>query len=295
MRKRSLIFIVLILVAALATILVLVKHSSNKTAAPSPQYISYTGNYTFKIPPNYSVDEKTLPNVQLVYPASEQLNVKTIDEAYSAGVISVQSLNLTDHTIDAFKKYVEGSFVADMKKISSDTKVNYTKNDKWDVAKVTTKKDGKVVRFAYLINDKHPVVIMGQNEPASVKSIEQSIIDIEDSGLNDEQKKVRQAIDNVLLYIKGQKAQDLYNNAATDLRSKNSLSDVTNALNSLGSHSKEPVTFYGTVYTPESAYVGLNFWTPNNHSAPSFFGNLVFKNENGKWKLQQLTLPTSPS
>ncbi len=294
MRKRLILAALVVIVAG--GLFFYHSHSTeNSQAGSGPVYINYTGSYTFRIPDKYSVDEKSVPTVQLVYPSSLQLEVKTVDEAYPVGVISVEALTaLTDHSSPAFKKYVDTTFINEMKKLSSDTKISYSKNYKWDVAKVTTRKDGKVIRFAYLINGKHPAVIIGQNESKSLKAIEQTIIDIEDSGLDSQQKAIRQALDDVLIWVKTQKAQDLYNNAATDLRAKNSLNDVTNALQS--SRYKDTITFYGTVYSPDSASVGLNFWTPNNpQSVPSFFGSLVFKNENGKWKLQQLTLPTSPS
>lgn len=295
MRKsHALIALVIIIAGGLTFYLY---HSNKKSSAgTSPVYISYLGNYAFTIPDNYSVDEKTVPTVQLVYPSSQQVSVKSIDEAYSAGVISVEALSASkDNSSSAFKKYVESTFASEMKKLSPDTKISYSKNDKWDVAKVTTKKDGKVVRFAYLINDKHPAVIIGRDESKPLKSIEQTITDIEESGLNNQQKAIRQSLDDVLLWIKTQKAQDLYNNAAAELRSKSSLNDVTNALNPQASQVKDTITFYGAVYTPDSAYVGLNFWTPAKQTVPTYFGSLVFKNENGKWKLQQMTLPTSPS
>lgn len=294
MPKRIIFISIAVVFTAVSAAAVFIFKKDKGLPSSGSRYISYTGKYVFDVPQNFSVDEKSVADVQLVYPSSQQINANSIDEAYLQGIVSVQAMNISDSSEKGFKSFIEGGFSESLKKITPDIKIAYAKKDKLDIAKVTARKDGKIVRFSYFINAKHPVVITGPVESAAVKSIVQTINNIEDSGLNEEQKKMKQAIDDALLFIKAPKAQELYNNSSKELKGTSSVSDIDSALRKASERMKNALTFYGVLYSGNAFSVGLNFWEPSkNQTAPTAFGNLVFIKEDGAWRLQQMVLPTT--
>ena len=287
---KKLIALLVVLIVAVAGFYI----HGHQTAPKSeyPEYLNFAGNYVFSVPKDYRVDEQAVPGLQLVYIGIQ--TSKTLEDLYKVDGLSLQQISdLSDHSGKAFKKYVNNSFLRDIKKNLStdDVQVKFGKTNGWDVARATVKKDGAQVRFVYLKNGRHPATIVSKNETDAFKKIEQTITDVENSDLKNEQSAIKQSIQTTIQLAKDQKAPELYNGAASELRSKNTQEEVKGALTSATPHLKDNIVISGVTYSPGGFAAGLRFTSISNRDAPPSFGVLVFKKADGQWKLEQLSLP----
>ena len=266
-------------------------HGSNSVRKlDKPEYLSFVGQYVFSVPKDYVVDEQSVEGIQLVYKGA--VTGKTIDQIYADNNISLQPITfLKDHKSDTFKKYVTDTFVPDAKKVlAPDVQTTFTKVDGWDVANVTVKKAGQPLRFIYLKNGQHPVSIVSKEETDPFKKIEQSVTDVEKTDLKQEAAPIKQAVQNIAQIIKDKNAVQLYNQLASDQKSKNSQDQLAKLLAAEEVYSQGAITINGGSYTGNEFASVINFAPLNKDFKPAS-GLITLQKVNGQWKLKGLTLP----
>ncbi len=292
-RKTALILLVII-VAVAAGLFISGRNKGIQVTAGHPEYLNFGGKFVFTIPKSLNVDEQSVPGAELVY--STPLTAKTVDDVYNQNGIALQAISdLTNHSTKAFKDYVNKTFVPDVKKnlSTNDVKVRFGKANGSDNASITVKKSGQQVRFIFLKGGQHPVSVVAKNESDSFKTIEGTITDVEGSDLKSDSDSVKQAIQTNLQLAKAQKAQDLYTAAAPELRSNNTVGDLTNALKNASSFLNQNILVSGGSYNPNQFSAALRFTPIGNDSAQPSYGAVALKKISGQWKLTSLTLPTT--
>ncbi len=266
------------------------RHSTPAGILEHPEYLSFAGNYVFTIPPGNAVDERIVTGLQVVHTGS--LSAKDLDELYRAGGITLQPLTfLADHTKSGFKKYVNQTFIPDIKKsLSADAQLKYTSVGGWDVAKITIRKDNAPLRYVYLKNGRHPVAIVSKDENEAFKKITQTITDVENTDLKTEVSPLKQTVLDAAKLIKDQKAHELYLGATAELRSKSSEADVASALSAVAQYGKGDITIEGGSYNSGEFTVVVNF-APLNRDIKPAPGAMYLDKSEGQWKLKVLQLP----
>ncbi len=275
------------------------KSASNKTGgsqAVSANYINFGGNYVFKVPKDHVVDEQSVPNAQLVYTGN--IEAKTLEDVYRNNGIAVQEIStLTDHTSNAFKKYVNETYVPDLKKnlSPSDVQTNFGKANGADNAKVIAKKDGKIIRYVYIKGGQHPAQVVANAETDAVKEIIQTIVDVESSIFKNEVTSLKQTVEKIAYQVKDKKTQELYSSAAPELREKSTQEELSQALDTATPYRSGSITISGgsSAASDEFASV-IRFVKLDKKDQQPAVGSLVLKKIDGQWKLTLLSLP-SPS
>lgn len=286
-------FIILVLLVA-ATAVVYTRGNNDKISkAEYPQYYNFAGNYVFSVPKTYSVDEQSVPGAQLVY--SGQVTAKTLEDVYNAGGISVYATSdLTDHSAKAFKDYVNKTFVPELKKNLStdDVQVKFSKANGADNAAVTANKDGKALRFIYLKGGQHPATVVAKTQTSAVQKIDETITDLETTPLNKEAEPIKKAAQNAAQLAKDQKAVELYNSSAPELKAKNTQDELTKALQTAALYTSGNITISGGSYAPGEFSSAIRFTTLSKDNQQTAFGSMSLKKIDGQWKLTSLSLPT---
>ena len=286
-------FIILVLLVAIGAV-AYTRGSSNKVAkAQYPQYYNFPGNYVFSIPKTYSVDEQTIPGAQLVY--SGQVAAKTLEDVYAAGGISVYAnSDLTDHSAKAFKSYVNDKYLPELKKdlSVSDVKIKFGKANGADNASITVNKDGKALRFIYLKGGQHPAVVIAKTQTSAVSKIDETITDLETTPLKTEAESIKNAAQNIAQLAKDQKAAELYNISAPDLRAKNTQDELAKALQAAVSYTAGNIIITGSSYAPNEFSSAIRFTTLSKDNPQTSIGSMSLKKVDGQWKLVSLSLPT---
>lgn len=293
-RSRKLLLIILVLLIAVGAGAYINNQNDKKTAkASDPKYLNFAGNYVFSVPKNYTVDEQTVPGAQLVY--FGQITVKTLDDVYNAGGISVYGISdLTDHSSQAFKTYVNDKYLPELKKnlSASDVQMKFDIQNGQDVARVDIKKDGQVFRSVYLKGGQHPAAVIAKQETSAYKDIAQTLTDVENSDIKKETQPIRQSVKITAQLVKDQKAQELYDSAADELRTKNSQDELTKALQTAAPYTAGNITISGVSYTSTEFSAAMRFTKLNQDDQEPVFGLLNYKKIGGQWKLTLLSLPT---
>ena len=286
-------FIILVLLVAVGAIAYF-RGSDGKTAkAEYPQYYNFAGNYVFSVPKTYSVDEQSVPGAQLVY--SGAIEAKTVEDVYNNKGIAVQGIaDLTDHSGKGFKKYVNETFVPDLKKnlSTNDIKIKFGKANGGDNVSITANKDGKTIRFIYLKGGQHPAQVVAKEQSSPVKKITETITDLEKSAIKDEAAPIKQAVQNIAQLAKDQKPAELHSSAAKELRDKNSQTELTNALKTASPYTNGNITISGGSYAPNEFSAAIRFVKLDKNDQLPAFGSMSLKKIDGQWKLQALSLPT---
>lgn len=261
-----------------------------------PEYLSFPGKFVFTIPKSYSVSERSVPGVLIVYPGN--LTAKTLDEAYGADAVALRPVTgLTDHTSAGFKKYVNEVYIPELRKsLATDVQADFASIKESDVARLHVSKAGEPYRFVFLKNGQHPVSVVGKSESDAFKKIEQTVTDVESSDLKNEFAPLSISISQTVQLIKDQKASELYSQAAADLRSKNSETDVYNALKSAAPYMQGTTIIDGGGYNvnPDELAVVINF-VPNTTNGKPASGIMYIDKINGQWALKGLKLPGAPT
>lgn len=258
-----------------------------------PEYVSLGGNYVFTIPKSFSVYDRAIPGVQLLQ--TGDLKPKTLDEAYKTDAIAVLPIiNLKDHNPEAFKKFVNEKYTPDLKKnLSSDVSVDFVKSQGWDAARIFVKKNGQIIRFAYLQNGQHPAQVIGKDETPALAKVAQTITDVENSDLKSEVAPLSQAISDTSLLIKSQQASELYKYMAPDFKAKVSVAELADALRAAEPYTKGAITVNGGGYDGkinEITFV-MTFEPPAQNDSPAS-GVLYLDKINGHWQIKNLKLPS---
>ncbi len=289
-RKTSM--VLLVIIVAVGAGLYLNDHKKKTVDVNGlPEYINFSSNYVFAIPKNYTVDSQSTLGAELIY--SAPLSAKTVEDVYSQNGIAVQGLNIADHSGKAFKDYVNNTFVPDLKKnlSANDVKVQFGKAGGSDNAQVTVRKDGQPQRFIYLKNGQHPASVIAKRETDSFKAIEQTINDLENSDLKNESDGIKQSIQNNVQLAKAQKAQELYNGAAPELRTQSTQAQLTTALGSATPYLSQNIAISGGSYAQGSFSAALRFTPLNQDNPEPALGSITLKKTDGQWKLRALSLP----
>lgn len=285
--------VILVLLVGVGVV-ILLRGNNNKIAKTEyPEYLNFAGNYVFSVPKNYTIDEQSIPSVQLVY--TGQVTAKTLEDVYNAGGISVYAIpDLTDHSAKAFKSYVNDKYLPELKKNLStkDMQVKFGKANEADNAAITVKKEGQQHRFIFLKGGLRPAVIIAKQETDAFKHIEQTLLDVEKSDLKKELDSIKQLIRDTAQLIKDQKAKDLYAAASPELRTKNTQDDLTKALQTATQFTNGNIVISGISYTPNDFSMVIRFTKLDKNDQQPAVGSMVFKKVDGQWKLELLTLPT---
>lgn len=258
-----------------------------------PQYYNFAGNYLFSVPKTYSVDEQTIPGAQLVY--SGQITAKTLEDVYNAGGISLYGISdLTDHSSKAFKKYINDKYLPELKKnlSTNDIQTKFGKASGADNASITVNKDGKGFRFIYFKGGQHPASVIAKSETDTVKKIDKTLTDVEVSVLKNEADPIKKAVKNIAQLAKDQKASDLYNSSAPELKAKNTQEELTKALQAAAPYTGGNITISGGSYNPNEFSSAIRFTTLSKDNPQTVFGSMILKKVDGQWKLVSLSLPT---
>ncbi|HWZ65205.1 MAG TPA: hypothetical protein VNX65_00225 [Patescibacteria group bacterium] len=269
--------------------------TSKVEAYQYPEYISLGSNYVFTIPKSLNVYDRAVPGIQILY--AGDLTTKTLDEAYQHGGIAVRPISgLTDHSASAFKKYVNDTYVPDLKKnLATDVSAQFDTNNGSDVAQVTVKKNGQQLRFIYLKNGQHPAEVVAKDETDAVKKVEQTLVDVEASDIKAEVAPISQAISNIALLIKNQKGSNLYKISSADLRSKISEAGLIDALKAAEPYTSQPsqITINGMGYDGKinEFTVVMTFDPPATGDKPAS-GVLYIDKIDGQWQLKNIKLPS---
>ena len=263
------------------------------TVIQYPEYLSFSGNYVFPVLKDNQVDVESVPGLELIYKG--KISAKTLEDIYNAAGISLQPISdLTDHSSKAFKDYINNTFSAQIKKTLStdDIQIVFGKMNGWDVARTVAKKDGQQVRFIYLKNGLHPVAVVAKEETDAFKKIEATVVDVEQSDLKKEVDPVKQTLKTTAPLVKDQKADELYQAAAPELRANTTIKDLTDSFKTAAPFIKGEITINGVSYSPGEFSAVLIFSLSTDQGAPRAYSTLNFKKTNGQWGLKGLTLPT---
>lgn len=270
------------------------KNSSLATrAAGEAEYVSLSGSYTFAVPDTYVVDDRTVPGMQLVYIG--QLTAKTLEEAYTQGAVVIQPLApMSDTKSDTFKKYINETFVTQLKQDDAEVKVEFAKQGEWDMARVSVVKDGVVIRFASVKNGVHPVMVVGKNDSATLAKLAGTITDVETSDIKDDIGPIRKSLQTIAQLIHDSNGPELYKQASSDLKAKNSEADMVNALKAAETYIKRAITIQGAQYAPEQQELRVTLvFEPANDKTQAVLGVLFMKKTDGQWKVKGLNLPSA--
>lgn len=261
-----------------------------------PEYLSFPGKFVFAIPKNYNISDRSVPGILIAYQGT--LTAKTLDEAYSADAVALRPLvALTDHTSAGFKKYVNETYIPDLKKgLAADIQTDFTTNNGNDIARLSVSKSGAPYRFIYIKNGQHAVEIVGKSESDAFKKIEQTLADVESSDLKADFAPASIAISQIVQLVKDQKSSELYAQAAADLRAKTSEADVANALKTAAPFMDGTTIIDGGGYNvnPDELAVVINFEPSSKDSKPTS-GIMYIDKINGQWLLKGLKLPGAPT
>lgn len=289
--RKSLLLVLIIIIAVGAGIYVSAHRTKPVATNGLPEYLNFSSSYVFKIPKNYSVDAQSVPGAELIY--STPITAKTVEDVYNQNGMATQALNLTDHSSKAFKDYVNGTYLSDLKKnlATNDVSIKFGKANGSDNAKLTVKKNGQQTRFIFLKGGQHPVAVLAKSETDNLKVVEQTMTDVENSDLKTETDGIKKSIQSNVQLAKDQKAQELYAAAAPDLRSQTSQETLTSALKTASSYLDQNIAVSGGSYSQGIFSASLRF-TPSGQDNPQpTLGAITLKKSDGQWKLQALSLP----
>lgn len=290
--SSKILLILLVIIVAAGAAIYLDGRKNSITAPKHPEYLNFDGNYVFSVPKNYTIDEQSVLGAQLVY--TGQISAKTVEDVYNQNGIAVQVLPITDHSSNGFKDYVNGKYLSELKNnlSTNDVRVKFGKTNGSDNARITVKKDGQASRFLYLKGGQHPAAVVSKQETGTLKTIEQSIIDVERTDLKNESDGIKKSIQNNLQLARAQKAQELYSGAAPELRSQNSQAQLAGALSAAASFLNQNITISGGSYNPGEFSAALRFTSLNKDNQQTALGAITLKKSDGQWKLEALSLPT---
>lgn len=291
--SRKSLLIVLVVIVAVGAGFYGYKHRTKPVATKGlPEYLNFGNNYVFSIPKSYTVDSQSVLGAELIY--STPLTAKTLEDVYSQNGMATQAVNLTDHSGKAFKDYINGNYLSDLKKnlSTSDIKIKFGKTNGSDDARVTVKKDGQQIRFIYLKAGQHPASAIGKTESDAFKVIEQTLTDVENSDLKNEVNGIKLSTQSSLQLAKNQKAQDLYSSATPELRSQSTQAQLTAALSAATPYLDQNITISGGSYAQGNFSAALRFTPLNQNDSQPTFGAITLKKSDNQWKLQSLSLPT---
>ncbi len=290
--RKSLLLVLVIVIAVSAGFYVSAHRTKPVATNGLAEYLNFGNSYVYKVPKNHSVDAQSVLGAELVY--STPLTAKTVEDVYSQNGIATQAINLSDHSSKAFKDYVSGTYLSDLKKnlSTNDVKVKFGKVNGSANAQITIKKDGQQIRFIYLKGGQHPVYVLAKSETDAFKAIEQTITDVENSDLKNESGGIKQAIQTNLQLAKAQKSQDIYSAATPELRSQTSQDKLTSALKTASSYLDQNISVSGGSYSAGEFSAALRFTPAGQDNPQPAFGAITLKKSDGQWKLQALSLPT---
>jgi hypothetical protein len=299
MAKRQSVFwicIVLGIVMLIGSGLLYTKLKANKKASFTkvtyPEYINLNGGYALSVPKDYVVEEYALSGVALIY--KPPLLAKTAENVINYGAISAESINNSAYNPKSFIKYVNDTFLPKLKDNlkTSDVSVKFDKINNQDVAYITVEKGAKPFRF--IKGGQHPVVLVSKFDSDEFKSIQGTLTDVEKSDVKEQIESFKLSMKSALELVKNQDAKKLYENASTDLRSKTTEEELSNALKAGEEYLKGTITVTGVSYTQDEFAARVKYVKLGGNDEQAGFGSISFKKgDNNTWKLNSLTVPRS--
>lgn len=291
--RKTLLVILVLVVGAGAAVYIRGGSGDKITKVQHPEYLSFDGNYVFSVSKNYTIDEQSVPGAQLVY--SGKIEAKTLEDVYNASGIVIQPIpDLTDHSGKAFKKYVNDTYLPELKKNlpTNDIQIKFGKANGADNVSITAKKDGQQYRFIFLKGGQNPAAVIAKQEADVLKNIERTLLDVEKSDLKSEQDAIKKLIKDTAQLVKDQKAKDLYAAASADLKASTTEAELTTALKTATPYTEGSIIIGGVSYTPNDFSAALRFTKLDKNDQQPGIGSLAFKKVDGQWKLETLSLPT---
>lgn len=267
--------------------------TSNGSSAASQQYINFGGDYSFLAPEDYVVDDSSLPGAQLITKKDEKLEVKTIDEIYSKGVIAVQTFSPSITDEESFKNYINKTLLKAIEEsLKGKSEVTFGKEGGSTIATIKTSVNGKLVRIQYILNADKPVIIASGAENSAYKTIVGSLAVA--SKNNKEFTNIQNAIMTCSSLLKNRMTEDLYRLGSKAFKEQTTLDKLKESLESASTALDANMSVAGGISNSNQFYGSVLFIKPAEKSgeqARSAIGAINFEQEDGQWKMSGITLP----
>lgn len=301
MKKKTLIGIAIVVILAVVGAVALIKYRNKETgtqnATSSAQsYVSFAGDYSFLVPDGYMIDDSSIPGSQLILKKNEKLEVQSVDEIYSKGVLAAQSFTPILNDNDAFKNYVSNTLKdAVAKSLKGTSEATFGKKGNVTTAVIKTTVNGGLVRIQYILNSSKPVILASGNDDATFQSISNSL---DTASKNTEFTTIQNTVLTVTSLVKNRMDSDTYRLSTDGFKAKTSLDDLKKLLDQTPYALKANVSITGGVmagsdFTASLLYTKLA--EKSGDQPKSAVGTISLKKEGGQWELAGLTLPTNDS
>lgn len=297
-QKKIVTLVVAVAVLVLVT-LMLTRTNNQHSKLNYPAYVNSNTKIVFSVPSSYTVNSQALPGVEVVH--SGVLTAKTYDELYNAGNVTLEPITaLKDQSAKSFKNYVNTTFMQSLKKKypSSLIKTKYSKIDGWDVARVTVTQSGRPQRFVYLKNGKHPIAIVSKTENSTIKTINQSVVDVESSPLSGEITPLKQVFQDTATLIVNKNTTELYRQASAALRAKSTQSDLDKIVQAIAAYYAQSggMSVYDGVYDGKAkTFNAIMNILPSQPGSASIPVAIYLGKVNNQWQLNGISVLTAPA
>lgn len=273
--------------------------NTSKKDAGGNYYYSFSGDYLYKIPDGYVVNDVAFPGVQIVVKKGEDLKVKTVDDLYDKGIIAVQPFKpiLTDE--EAFQNYINNNLKDQVSKsLKGDVTVSFSKKDKVDTAILKTTIDGNLIRYQYIYNSDQPVVVVAKSDDDNFNYVANSVAPIRvKKETSEDYSKLQAAIASTNTLFKTKMIDDLYRSGSKDFQAKISKDSLSQSVSKATTALTANTSTFGAAVSDNEISSSLLFTqvSQDGKNVGSAVGIMTLVKEDGAWKLGGLSLPSNES
>ncbi len=296
LKNNKLYFLLILIIIALSALLAwkFASQTNNQSGfsdLPSGRnyYLSFSNDYFFEVPYDFAVNDTLLPGSQFLYKSGAIVKTNTLDDLFGGGAIAVQNFTPFNTDKDSFESYINGPYKDGVaKSLSADVDVSFSDRDEIRFAKLTVKKDNKIVRVQYILNSLEPIIVVAKEDSENLNKVWTSVNNI------DKYYKVRQEIKSAVLsnahMIKNRMADDIYRLSSKDLQSNSTIDQIDDIIKKSADVLKLESVVTGATVKNNELYSSILFSDPKD-PANNKAANLNFRKEDGKWKLITLIMP----
>jgi len=271
--------------------------TARESFADDARYVSFGANYVFAIPQSFSIDESSLPGVQLIIPTGlSNLKIDNFEQLFDAAIVAVQPVTQVKANDNrGLKNYVKKTFVPDLKKsLSQEIEVKYSMPGKYQAATITAIKDGQTVRLVYIYGGAHPAMIVAREDSDAYRETVATLIGVEDATAKDEFEPIKKIVQSSLTLVQQSKIQELYDSGSADFKSKTNIKELTAAINNAKSFITRNIVVPGGGFQGDVFNGSLAFRSDNKDDQVGL-GAILLTKVDGVWKLNGLSLPAAAS
>lgn len=261
------------------------------------RYVSFGANYMFAVPQSFNVDESSMPGVQLLISTGlTDLKIENFEQLFDAAIIAVQPIaEIKPNNNGDVSTYVKKTLLPDLKKnLGEDIKVKYSMPGKFRVATITVHKDGKQVRQLHIQGGAHPVMVAAKENSDAYYETISTLIGVEDATAKDELEPIKKLIESSVTLTQQGKIQELYNSGSAEFKEKTNVKDLTSAVNNAKSFLSQSVVAPGGTIQG-NAFSGTLTFNSTDKEEPLALGAVHLAKVDGVWRLNGLSLPTTPA